>query len=76
MPGIWYELERVFSEGGVEIGALSLNCHIYRTRDNIYLIDKPASFFVGDAAGRPMDHASSDRKWANNVGIKFLTPEV
>jgi len=64
MPGIWYELERVFREDGVEI-------------------DKKASFFVGDAAGRladlpsgrQADHASSDLKFADNVGIQFSTPE-
>ncbi len=47
------------------------------------------SFFVGDAAGRtiasPMtqslhpnakaDHSDTDRKFALNIGIKFLTPE-
>jgi hypothetical protein len=34
MPGIWYELERVFREDGVEIGALSLNfdCALLLTR--------------------------------------------
>jgi hypothetical protein len=34
------------------------------------------SFFVGDAAGRNGDFASTDRKWALNVGVKFYTPEV
>ncbi|THG99041.1 hypothetical protein EW026_g3231 [Hermanssonia centrifuga] len=38
-------------------------------------IDKTISLFVGDAAGRKGDHASTDRKWALNVGIPFLTPE-
>ncbi|KAG0706419.1 polynucleotide kinase 3 phosphatase-domain-containing protein [Suillus ampliporus] len=38
-------------------------------------IDKDASFFVGDAAGRTNDFASTDRKWAVNVGIPFYTPE-
>jgi bifunctional polynucleotide phosphatase/kinase len=33
------------------------------------------SFFVGDAAGRVGDHNDTDRKWAMNVGIPFLTPE-
>jgi bifunctional polynucleotide phosphatase/kinase len=50
----------------------------------MYYIDKSASFFVGDAAGRlddPIsgrrsDHASSDLKFADNVGIQFSTPEV
>lgn len=39
-------------------------------------IEKDASFFVGDAAGRADDFAATDRKWALNIGIKFSTPEV
>lgn len=31
---------------------------------------------MGDAAGRAKDHSDGDRKWAENVGIKFVTPEV
>ncbi|XP_014296856.1 uncharacterized protein F21D5.5 isoform X2 [Microplitis demolitor] len=46
-------------------------------------INKDASFYVGDAAGRPKnwmlkakkDHSSADRLFAINVGLKFLTPE-
>lgn len=38
--------------------------------------DKKAAFFVGDAAGRADDFASTDRKWAINIGIPFHTPEV
>ncbi|KAJ7733566.1 polynucleotide kinase 3 phosphatase-domain-containing protein [Mycena maculata] len=45
-------------------------------------IDKTASYFVGDAAGRnypnttkAKDFASTDRKWALNVEIPFYTPE-
>ncbi|CAA7267972.1 unnamed protein product [Cyclocybe aegerita] len=62
MPGMWYEIERVFKEENVEI-------------------DKSSSFFVGDAAGRQYgkgkaDFSSTDRKWAENVGVKFYTPEV
>ncbi|KAF8197422.1 polynucleotide kinase 3 phosphatase-domain-containing protein [Pholiota molesta] len=61
MPGMWYEIERIFQEEGVTI-------------------DKSASFFVGDAAGRQYtkgkgDFSSTDRKWAENVEIPFLTPE-
>ncbi|KIP03680.1 hypothetical protein PHLGIDRAFT_26012 [Phlebiopsis gigantea 11061_1 CR5-6] len=56
IPGMWYELERIFAE------------------DNV-TIDKTASLFVGDAAGRKVDHAGTDRKWALNVGIPFFTPE-
>ncbi|KAF7307271.1 hypothetical protein MIND_00520800 [Mycena indigotica] len=49
---------------------------------DVLKIDKSASFFVGDFAGRTYpgtdrkkDHAGTDRKWALNVGIPFLTPE-
>ncbi|KAF8964079.1 polynucleotide kinase 3 phosphatase-domain-containing protein [Flammula alnicola] len=61
MPGMWYEIDRIFAEEGVTI-------------------DKSASFFVGDAAGRQYtkgkgDFSSTDRKWAQNVGLTFLTPE-
>nr|GAT47436.1 predicted protein [Mycena chlorophos] len=44
-------------------------------------IDKSASFFVGDAAGRPKtakrekDFNNSDKEWAAAVGIPFFTPE-
>ncbi|KAF7983148.1 hypothetical protein HWV62_24133 [Athelia sp. TMB] len=57
MPGVWYELQRIFAEDGVAI-------------------DNSASFFVGDAAGRSTDFASSDRKWAENVDLDFKTPEL
>ncbi|KIK63827.1 hypothetical protein GYMLUDRAFT_71948 [Collybiopsis luxurians FD-317 M1] len=38
-------------------------------------IDKTASFYVGDAAGRHGDFASTDRMWALNVELPFFTPE-
>ena len=38
--------------------------------------DKSSSYYIGDAAGRPNDHASTDRKFALNVGVQFYTPEV
>lgn len=38
--------------------------------------DKATSFYVGDAAGRPNDFASTDRKFALNVELPFHTPEV
>ncbi|KAM0788200.1 hypothetical protein ACM66B_001359 [Microbotryomycetes sp. NB124-2] len=45
-------------------------------------VDLGESVYVGDAAGRPhrgqsraRDHADTDRKFALNVGLKFLTPE-
>ncbi|KAJ2916023.1 hypothetical protein MD484_g4408, partial [Candolleomyces efflorescens] len=61
MPGMWDELERLYAQDGVQI-------------------DKEESFFIGDAAGRiysktKKDFASTDRKWALNLNIQFLTPE-
>jgi bifunctional polynucleotide phosphatase/kinase len=46
-------------------------------------IDLTQSFYCGDAAGRAQgwapkkkkDFSSSDRLFAMNIGIKFLTPE-
>jgi len=52
MPGMWFELERIFAEEGVTI-------------------DKGASYYVGDAAGRASDFASTDRKFALNVSVQF-----
>jgi bifunctional polynucleotide phosphatase/kinase len=45
-------------------------------------VDYEASFFVGDAAGRPKrpgakaDFSDSDRKFAINAGVRFFTPEM
>ncbi|GMG21283.1 unnamed protein product [Ambrosiozyma monospora] len=39
------------------------------------LIDMEKSFYVGDAAGRKSDFSDSDKKFAENVGLKFYTPE-
>ncbi|EWC45846.1 hypothetical protein DRE_04853 [Drechslerella stenobrocha 248] len=43
--------------------------------DQACIIDLENSLFVGDAAGRKGDFSASDRKFAENIGIKFLTPE-
>lgn len=42
---------------------------------DVFGIDLCASFYVGDAAGRPRDHSMVDRGFAMNVGIPFKTPE-
>jgi bifunctional polynucleotide phosphatase/kinase len=43
-------------------------------------IDKENSFYVGDALGRKgkgfRDHSDSDLKFAENIGIKCLSPEA
>jgi bifunctional polynucleotide phosphatase/kinase len=46
------------------------------------LIDIDLSFYCGDAAGRPKtesrpkDFSDSDRKYAVNIGLTFMTPEL
>ncbi|KAF7156868.1 hypothetical protein CNMCM5623_000713 [Aspergillus felis] len=42
---------------------------------DVFGVDLSASFYVGDAAGRPRDHSMVDRGFAINVGIPFKTPE-
>lgn len=39
-------------------------------------LDMESSFFVGDAAGRDKDFLDSDRKFAENIGIRFEVPEI
>ena len=38
--------------------------------------DLAASFFVGDAAGRPSDHSDCDSAFAKAVGLPFYLPEA
>ena len=46
----------------------------YNERSN-RVINKSSSFFVGDASGRPQDHATTDIVFAGNVGLPFYPPE-
>jgi histidinol phosphatase-like enzyme len=39
-------------------------------------VDTAASFFVGDAAGRPDDHSDCDAAFARAIGVRFFLPEV
>lgn len=74
MPGMWHALEDVYRAQGVEIGLLHIALSQPTSAHNA--LDKSSSFFVGDAAARKNDFSGSDRKWALNVDIPFLTPEV
>nr|XP_043627568.1 polynucleotide 3'-phosphatase ZDP-like isoform X2 [Erigeron canadensis] len=38
-------------------------------------VDMDQSFYVGDAAGRKDDHSEADKKFAENIGLKFYLPE-
>lgn len=63
------------------IGMFQVVEQVYR--DAGYAIDMENSIYVGDAAGRVglgrgaiKDHADTDYKWALNVELPFMTPEV
>ncbi len=62
------------------IGMFQVVMELYRSKG--LEIDLDNSVFVGDAAGRlargarRKDHADTDHKFALNVGLRFLTPEV
>tara|TARA_B110000483_G_scaffold243252_1_gene332096 strand:- start:8825 stop:9769 length:945 start_codon:yes stop_codon:yes gene_type:complete len=43
--------------------------------DKRALVNKKASFYVGDALGRVGDFADSDKQFAINSGIKYISPE-
>ena len=74
MPGMWYELEKIFAQEDVQIGQCPcLSLYFYRLTS---ATDVPNSFFIGDAAGRTGDHSSTDRKLALNIGLPFHTPEA
>lgn len=45
-------------------------------KQNGVAITKDDAFFVGDAAGRSRDHNSTDKKFADNIGVPFFTPRV
>ncbi|KAJ2553473.1 hypothetical protein EV175_002926 [Coemansia sp. RSA 1933] len=57
--------------------------HIAELDNGDVVVDKAASFYVGDAAGRPagfkegapVDFSDSDAGFALNVGVPFYTPE-
>ena len=38
-------------------------------------INRAESFFVGDALGRAKDYSDCDRKFAENIGIQWMSPE-
>jgi len=40
-----------------------------------YKINKDESFYIGDAIGRKIDFSDSDKVFAQNIGIKCITPE-
>ncbi|KAJ2741278.1 hypothetical protein GGI20_005300 [Coemansia sp. BCRC 34301] len=57
--------------------------HMAELDNNPLVVDKAASFYVGDAAGRPAgwkrgvaaDHSDCDLAFALNVGVAFYTPD-
>jgi bifunctional polynucleotide phosphatase/kinase len=52
------------------------NITIYeKFQENVGNVDKENSFFVGDALGRKDDFSDSDKIFAENIGIKWYSPE-
>jgi hypothetical protein len=45
-------------------------------KDGETVLEPKDVVFVGNAAGRKRDHSSTDRKFAQNLGLQFYTPEV
>lgn len=81
-----YNVTKVFRDNGIEFEVyVSTEDDIFR-KPNIGMfefletvqalkVDREGSFFVGDAAGRLVDHSDSDLKFAENAGMLFFTPE-
>ncbi len=46
--------------------------HLLLLNNNGVNIDMNRSFYSGDAAGRPGDFSDTDKKFAENIGIKFI----
>jgi len=49
---------------------------MFQTFMRKYVTGNPRIIFCGDAAGRPGDHNDTDRKFAMNCRMEFVTPEV
>jgi bifunctional polynucleotide phosphatase/kinase len=49
------------------------NPHMFQVAFSSY--DKNASFYVGDALGRPDDFSDSDKVFAQNIGLRSSPPE-
>lgn len=64
--------------GADEIGERSRSSCVrpFRWLTRCLVEDLERSYYVGDAAGRRGDHSDVDRKWAENAGLTFYTPEV
>lgn len=48
---------------------------LFTTLVGTQYVDKSASFFVGDALGRPTDFANSDKMFAENIELTCYSPE-
>ena len=48
---------------------------LFNCLENKDKIIKEESFFIGDALGRKNDYSDSDKKFAENIGIKYFSPE-
>jgi len=51
------------------------NIILFNTLFKTHQIDKTLSFFAGDALGRPGDFSDSDKLFAENIKIPYISPE-
>jgi bifunctional polynucleotide phosphatase/kinase len=51
------------------------NINLFKDLVKEFEINKSDSFFVGDALGRKGDHSDCDRLLAENIGIRYYSPE-
>ena len=84
---VWMaKVEKVTAELGVPIMVLAAMKYIKPdtamwdffagSLNRFKIIDKSTAVYVGDRAGRAGDIADSDKKFAQNIGIAYNTPEV
>jgi bifunctional polynucleotide phosphatase/kinase len=70
-----YKLNKVFENIKIDAIFIANKDNYYRKPFPGFLEEVKLDFYVGDAAGRPEDHANTDAAFAINAGIEFFTPE-
>lgn len=75
VTGMWKALEEmVIIYYWSTLKILYFNVTFFNQNDGVP-IEKSASFYCGDAAGRKDDHSFTDLLFAENLQLKFFTPE-
>ena len=69
--GMWDIFTHYYTEAMTLLNDNNLCQHM----NPLGLINRQLSFFTGDSAGRSEDRTSNDKDFAQNVGVRFYTPE-